>query len=129
MGEHDLHAEARHQADNALRHREGFAVGGGIGPGHRYLFAPEVFHAAHLADDVESVCHGLRRVVDVALEIDESRALLEDAVFKALFDGVDDLVHIGVALADVHIVADADDVGHEGDHVCRLADGLPVRDL
>ena len=36
---------------------------------------------------------------------------------------------IGVALADVHVVPDADDVGHEGDHVGGLADGLAVGDL
>ncbi len=36
---------------------------------------------------------------------------------------------IVVALADEHVVTDADDVGHEGDHVSRLADGLAVGDL
>ena len=68
-------------------------------------------------------------MVDVALQVDERRALFKNIVLKALFDGVDDLVHVGVALADVHIVTDADDVGHEGDHVRRFADRLSVRHL
>ena len=34
-----------------------------------------------------------------------------------------------MALADEHIVANADDVGHERDHVRRLAHGLAVCDL
>ena len=34
-----------------------------------------------------------------------------------------------MALTDEHIVADADDVGHEGDHGSGLADGLAVSDL
>ena len=37
--------------------------------------------------------------------------------------------HVGVALADVHVVADADHLRHEGDHVRRLAHRLPVGDL
>ena len=80
-------------------------------------------------DAVQHVRHALRRVVDVALEVDERRLLLEHARLVALGDGVDDVVHVGVALADVHIVADADDVRHERDHVRGLAHRFAVRDL
>ena len=39
MRQHDVHAETGHQADDALRHGEGFAVGGRIGPAHGDLLA------------------------------------------------------------------------------------------
>ena len=55
--------------------------------------------------------------------------LLENAVAVALLQSVHERLLVLVALMDVHIVADADDVGHEGDHVGRLADGLAVGDL
>ena len=35
-------------------------------------------------------------------------------------------MHVGVALADVHVIADSDDVCHEGDHVGGLTNGLAV---
>ena len=38
-------------------------------------------------------------------------------------------MHISVSFADVHVVADSDDVSHEGDHVCCLAYCLAVRYL
>ena len=75
------------------------------------------------------VGHALRRVVDVALEVDQRGFLLEHTVFMPLLDRFDHFVHIGVALADVHVVADADGVRHEADHVGGLADGFAVRDL
>ena len=55
--------------------------------------------------------------------------MVEHAVGVGLGNGLGDLGHVGVALADVHVVADADDVGHERDHRGGLADGLAVRDL
>jgi hypothetical protein len=77
----------------------------------------------------DQVGHRLRRVVDVALEVHEGGALVEDPLVEALLHGPRDLAHVGVALAEVHVVPDADDLGHERDHVGRLAHGLPVRDL
>ena len=129
MGEGDIHAEAGEQADDALRDGQGLAVAGGIGPGHGDLLALEVLHAAEVVDDVEHIGHALRRVVDVALEVHKRRALFEDAVAVALFERVHEGLLILVALADEHIVANADDVGHERDHVRRLAHGLAVCDL
>ena len=68
-------------------------------------------------------------MVGVGLQGDEGRAVVEHAVLVGLVDGLGDLGHVGVALADVHVVTDADDVGHEGDHRGGLADGLAVGDL
>ena len=36
---------------------------------------------------------------------------------------------VGVPLADVHVIADADDIGHEGDHIGGFAYRLAVGDL
>ena len=129
MGQHHVHAEAGHQADDALGHGEGLAVGGGVSPGHGDLLALQVLHAAEVVDDVQHVGHALGGVVDVALQVDQGGLLLQNAVPVALGHGVHHVVLIGVALADVHVVPDADDVGHEGDHVGGLADGLAVGDL
>ena len=77
-------------------------------------------------DDVQHVGHALGRVVDVALEIDQRRLLLQHAVLVALGHGVHHGLLVGVALADVHVVADADDVRHEAYHVRSLAHRLAV---
>jgi hypothetical protein len=56
------------------------------------IFLPfEVFNAAEFVDDVQRVCHALRGVVDIALEVDERGALFEDAIVVAFLDGVHDL--------------------------------------
>ena len=80
-------------------------------------------------DDMERVGHELGRVIDIALEVHEGRPLLENAGIEAFLYGFGHSVHVGVALADVHVVADADDVRHEGNHICRLADCFAVSDL
>ena len=129
MSQDDVHAQTGHEADDALRDREGFAIGRGVSPGHGDFLAFQVFQAAHFMDDMGRVGHTLGRMVDVALEVDQSRLLFEDAVFITLGDGVDDFFLVRMALADVHIVADADDVGHEGNHVGRFADRFAVSNL
>ena len=48
---------------------------------------------------------------------------------RALAERVAHLGHVLVALAEEHVVADADDLGEEGDHRRRLAHRLAVRDL
>ena len=80
MGQHHVHAEAGHQADDALGHGEGLAVAGRIGPGHGDLLALQVLHAAELVDDVQHVGHALGGVVDVALQVDQGRLLLQHPV-------------------------------------------------
>ena len=129
MGQHHVHAEAGHQADDALGHAEGLAVAGRVGPGHGDLLAAQLVHAAEVVNEMEGVGHTLGGVVDVALEVDQGGPLLQHAVPVALLHRVGHLFHIGVALADVHIVPDADDVGHEGDHIGGLTDGLAVGNL
>ena len=86
MGQGDVHAEAGEQADDALRDGQRLAVAGGVGPGHGDLLALEVLHAAEVVDDVQHIGHALGGMVDVALQVDERRALLEDTVAVALFE-------------------------------------------
>ena len=80
-------------------------------------------------DDVKSISKSLCRMVDIALQVYQCRLLLEFAVFGCLFNGINDLMHVSVALSDVHIVTDTDHVRHEGDHGSCLADRLAVCDL
>ena len=68
-------------------------------------------------------------MVDVALQVDQSGLLLQDAGLVALGDSLHEFLLVGVALANVHVVTDTDDVSHEGNHVGSLADGLAVGDL
>ena len=136
ISEGHVHAEAGEQARHALGHGQGLAVGGAVGPGHGHLFALEVFDGlvqivafAQGVDAVEHVRHALGGMVDVALEVDQRGLLLQYARLVALGDGVHHVVHVGVALADVHVVPDADDVRHEGDHVGGLPHGFAMGDL
>ena len=129
VGQRDVHAKARQQRDERLRAGERLAVARRIRPGHGHLLAAEVLQAAKLLDEVKHVGGGLGGVVGVGLQGDERGTVVEHAVVIGLVDGLGDLGHVGVALADVHVVADADDVGHEGDHRGGLAHGLAVGDL
>ncbi len=129
VGQHHVHAKAGKQADDALGDAQRLAVAGGVGPGHRHLFALQVLHAAHLVDDVEQVGHGLGGVVHITLEVDQGGTLLQDTLLIALVQGVHEGLLIFVALLNEHVVPDADDVGHKGDHVGRLPDRLAVGDL
>ena len=124
-----VHAKARQQGDEGLRAGQRLAVGGRVGPGDGDLLALEVLQATELLDEVEHVGGGLGGVVGVGLQGDQGRTVVQDAVVVGLLHGLGDLGHVGVALADVHVVADADDVSHEGDHGSGLADGLAVGDL
>ena len=67
VGEGDLHTEAGHQADNALRYRKRFPVTRRIGPGHGDLLAFQVLQRAEVLAQPGEVRHGLRWVVDIAL--------------------------------------------------------------
>ena len=68
-------------------------------------------------------------MVHIGLKGYQRWTVIQNAIFKSLLDGGRYLAHIGVALADKLIVANANDIGHEGDHRCSLADGLAVSDL
>ena len=80
-------------------------------------------------DDVEHVGHALGGVVHVALEVHQGGLLLQDAVPVAFLHGVHEGFLVLVALSDEHVVPDADDIGHEGNHVGGLPDGLAVGNL
>ena len=47
----------------------------------------------------------------------------------ALCNSVNYFVHVSVALADVHVIADTDNVSHEGNHVSCLTNCLAVSNL
>ena len=68
-------------------------------------------------------------MVDVALEVDDAGPLGQHALREAVVEGVADFLHVGVAGAEEHVVADADDLRQEGDHVGGFADGFAVGDL
>ena len=78
---------------------------------------------------MQHIRHTLGRMVDVALEIDQRGFLFEHALPVAVGYGVYHIVHVLVALADIHVVPDPDHVRHEGNHVGRLPDRLPVGNL
>ena len=129
IGEGDIHAEAGHEADDALRHRERLAIAGRVGPGHRDLFATQIFERAEMVLQLQQVGHRLGGMVDVALEADDAGALVEHALIEPFLNGPGDFAHVAVALAEIHVVADADDLRQERDHVRRLAHGFAVGDL
>jgi len=129
MSQRHIHAHAGKQRDHALWHRERLAVARRICPGHGDLLAPELINSAEVVDQMLQVGHRLGGVVQVALQVDQGRALFENAVRKTLRDGVGHRFHVGVAFADVHVVANPDDIGHKGDHVRSLPDRLAMRDL
>ena len=129
MSQHYVHTEAGHQADDALRHGQGLAVGGRIGPGHSDLLALQILHAAELVDHVEHIRHALGWVVHIALEVYQRGPLLQNAVPVAFIQGIHKGFLIFVTLTDKHIIPDADDVRHEGHHVGGFPNGLAVGDL
>ena len=80
-------------------------------------------------DDLFHIRQTLGRMVDIALQVDKCRLLLQDTVLVTLRHRVNHGLLIGVALADIHVIADTDDVCHEGDHVRGLSHRLAMRDL
>ena len=101
MGQAQVHAEARHQQDEALRHRDRLLVTGGVGPadvhGAAAQIAPEAFHDGH------QVGQNLEGVVDVALHIEHRRAAGRGHVADVL------VANVPVALTDSDAVAVATD--------------------
>ena len=68
-------------------------------------------------------------MVHIALKIHQRGTLLQNTVPVALIQRIHEGLLVSVALADVHIVPDTDDIGHEGHHVRRFPDSLAVGDL
>ncbi len=63
------------------------------------------------------------------MEVDQGGALGQDAVVIAIGDRIGNLHHVGVSLAGIHIVPDADHFCEEGDHIGGLAHRLAMGDL
>ena len=78
---------------------------------------------------MDQIRHRLRRMVNVALQIDHVGPLMQHAFLKTFLHRGGNLAHVTVALAEIHVVADADDLGQERNHVRRLAHGFAVGDL
>ena len=68
-------------------------------------------------------------MVDITLEVYESGSLLENAVIVAFLNCFGNGLHVCVALTDVHVIADTDDICHEGNHVCCLTYCFTMCDL
>ena len=59
----------------------------------------------------------------------KGRFLLQNTVLMSLGNSVNHVVHIFVALTDVHIVTDTDHVCHEGNHIGSFTYSLAVGNL
>ena len=67
VGQHDVHAEAGHQRDDALRHRERLAVAGRVGPASSRASCPRSASSPpKRCRQVQQVGQALRRMVEVA---------------------------------------------------------------
>ena len=125
----DLHAETGHQADNALGHGERLAITGRVGPAHCDFLAAQIFERAEMTFQLQQVGQRLCGMVNIALEIDDTGSLVEDAPVKPFLHRLRDFAHIGIAFAQVHVVADADRLGQKRNHVGGLAHGFAMGDL
>ncbi len=129
VGQGHVHAKAGHQADDALRHGERLAVARRVSPGHGDLLALEVLEAAEVLLQPGEISHGLGRVINVALQVDQRRALGQHPLFEPFVERGAHFTHVGVAGPQVHVVANADGIGAEGDHVGGFTDGFTVGNL
>ena len=129
MRKHDIHAEAGHQADHALRNGQRLSVAGRICPGHGKLFALQVLNAAKVMNDLLHVGKALRRMVNVTLQVDERRLLLQDSVLVSLRHRVHEGFLVSMTLSDIHVIPDSDDIRHKGNHVRGFSHCFAMRDL
>ncbi len=129
MGQGHVHAKAGHQADDALRYGERLAVARGVGPGHGNLLALEVLEAAEVLLQPGEISHGLGRVINVALQVDQRRALGQHSLLEPFVERGAHFTHVGVAGPQVHVVANADGIGAKRDHVGGFTHRLAVGNL
>ena len=132
----NIHAKAGEQTGNTLRNRQRLSVRGAVCPGHGDFLTFKVLDcfiqivtSAKFMNAVKHISHTLSRMVDIALEVYQSRLLLQHAGFIALGNCIDYIVHVGIAFADIHVIANADDVCHEGNHVRGFTYGFTVSNL
>ena len=130
VGQRHVHAEAGHEADDALRHRERLAVARRIGPGHGDLLAAQPLEPAEAALEVQQVGQRLGRVVDVALQVDHrgpprrARPARSPPAGRRPPRACSGCPRPRYMSSRMPI-----DLGQERDHVGRLAHGLAVGDL
>ena len=129
ISQRNVHAETRHQTDNALRNGQRLAVRRGISPRHGQLFTLQVFQTAEMFLQPSQVGHGLRRVVNIALQVDHGRTVGQNAFFIAHIQRFGDFDLIGMAGAQIHVVADTDDFGAKRNHIGRFLNRFAVSDL
>ena len=129
MRQADVHAEAGHQTNDALRHGQRFAIARGIGPGHGDLLAFEVFQASEVFLQPGQIGHGLGGVINIALQIHQRRALRQYALCKPVIKRCADFAHVGIPGTKEHVVANPDHVCTEGNHVGGFAYRFAVSDL
>ncbi len=129
VSEHDIHSEAGEKSDDSLRNGKRLAVGGTVRPCHRHFLALEIFHASKMVDYMEHIRHRLCRVVDVALKVHQRRSLFQHPLVIPFLHSISNLLHIGVAFANIHIISNSDDIRHETDHISGFPNGLAVSDL
>ena len=125
MGEHHVHTEPGHEANDPLGQAGGGAAGG-AGPGHGHLFSPELLHPSEVVNEVEGAGQRQGGMVHAAMEVHQGGALLQHSVLKALLHRTGRRLQIGVTLVGICAVLDADDIGHEGGPVEGLPEGLPT---
>lgn len=70
------------------------------------LFAPEGFQRAEGVPEAQQVGQRLGGVVDVALQVNQARALLQDALPEAVVQRLADFPPISITLPKVGIVSD-----------------------
>jgi len=129
VSESDIHAEAGHESNDGLRHGEGLAIRGAVGPAHDELLALQVLNTTEVVDEVAKIGSGLSGVILIALQVDDTGLLRKNALLLALLAGLGDLKLVLVALTKEKIITDTDDLSHEGKHGSGLTNGLTVGDL
>ena len=129
MRQRHVHPETGHQTDDALRYGKRLTVTGGVSPGHGDFLAFQVFQRTKVLAQPGEIGHGLGRVVDIALQVNQRRTLRQNALLIAIIQRGADFAHIGVARSQEHIVANTNGIGAERDHVGGFTHGFAVGDL
>ena len=75
------------------------------------------------------ISHGLGRVINVALQVDQRRTLGQHPLLEPFIQCGAHFAHIGVTGTEEHVVTDADCIGAERDHIGRFTDGFAMGDL
>ena len=69
-----------------------------------------MFNAAEIMDQMKGIGHRLGGMIDIALQIDQCGPLGQHTLLMPLAHCPGHLLHIGVALPDINVITDADDL-------------------